>query len=431
MTPGRAAAASTRGRRRAAAFYRGLQAAALFGALAFFSPAFADPSGDSLSYKLAPGDRIMVTVFGQPEVSGDSTIDGAGKIVMPFIGSIEVKDLTIVECQKLILDRLSAGIFNQPSVSVRISELRPLYVLGDVRTAGSYPFRYGVTVKSAVALAGGFVVAEQAQGLSEFLLADERVRQLAYQKQSLLVRQARIEAQRDGKDTITPPASLGAGDEKDIADLVAIEKETLDSQAATLKAQLDLMRSQQPRIQSEIDALNSRIATEDKQLELVKQQAEQYARLVKQGLGLQSAEIQFRLNAANQESNVWRLMAELSRLQRDSGDLSLRINDVEAAARRQIMAELLDVRQRLKELDITLPSAREVRAVRLQQAGSITGVEPIRSFSITRSRDGVVTVIQATDTTPLEPGDVIEIKKLLPRDAPPPNDSPQKLSSNR
>src|SRR5436305_10399811 len=106
MTRGRAAAASTRGPRCTMALRRWLQAAVLFGAVVLSSPAFADSPGDSRAYKLAPGDRITVTVFGQPEVSGDILLDSAGTIVMPFIGSIEVKNLTIVECQKLILDRL-------------------------------------------------------------------------------------------------------------------------------------------------------------------------------------------------------------------------------------------------------------------------------------------------------------------------------------
>ena len=37
-------------------------------------------SGDMRSHKLAPGDRIMVTVFGEAELSGDFPIDGAATI---------------------------------------------------------------------------------------------------------------------------------------------------------------------------------------------------------------------------------------------------------------------------------------------------------------------------------------------------------------
>jgi polysaccharide biosynthesis/export protein len=155
--------------------------AALLGALAFSPRLFAEPAADSRAYKLAPGDRITVTVFGQPELSGDITIDGAGIILLPFIGPIEVKDLTTFDCQNLVRNRLADGILQQPSVSVRISELRQLYVLGDVSTPGAYPFHYGGTVQSAVAVAGGFGLPQLLRGaaVSEFLLADERLRQLS------------------------------------------------------------------------------------------------------------------------------------------------------------------------------------------------------------------------------------------------------------
>ena len=79
------------------------------------------------------------------------------------------------------------------------------------------------------------------------------------------------------------------------------------------------------------------------------------------------------------------------------------------------MAELLEVRRRLNELDISLPIAREVREARLQQAVSLTGIEAARTITVTRSWEGQQTEFQATETMSLEPGDIVEIKKLLPR----------------
>lgn len=416
MTPGRTAIAGTLGRPRAHALRRCLRAAALLGAVAFSSTLLAESPGDSRAYKLAPGDRITVTVFGQTELSGDLLIDGAGNILLPFIGPIDVKEMTIPECQKLIHDRLADGILNQPSVSVRISELRPLYILGDVRTPGAYPFRYGSTVKSAVALAGGFGLASavQSTALSEFLLADERVRQLSFQKLALVVRRARIEAQYDGMSTFSPPSPPSPAEEADVAEIVAIEKQTFDSQALMLQNQLNLLRSQKPRIENEIGALNAQITTTKKQLELVKQHADQYSRLVKQGLGVASSELQYKLSEATHESELWRLMAQVSRLQMDTGELDLKIHDAEASFKRQLVTELRDVRDRLRELDVTLPSARDIREVKLQQAGSLAGVEASRAISVTRTRSGETKRFQATDDMPLEPGDIVDVKQLLP-----------------
>jgi len=400
------------------ALQRLLPSVALLGALAFSSPVLADPLQDGQGYRLAPGDRISVTVFGQADFSGDILIDGEGNILLPLIGPLKVEDLTISECRKLIHDQLAHGIINQPSVSVRISELRPLYVLGDVRAPGAYPFRYGSTVKSAVAAAGGFGLAEPTQNavISEFLQADERVRQLTFQKRALLVRLERLEAQRDGLTAFAPSSSPSSGNESDLQEIISVEKDTFDSQAALLQSQLRVLHSQKPRIENEIEALNAQIASTKKQLTVIEQHADQYDRLVKQGLGTANAELQLKLTEATQESELWRLKAQISRLQVDDGDLDLKLQDAQAAFKRQIIIELREVRERLRELEVTLPSAREIREVKLRQASRLAQLEVNRSVNVTRTRRDQITAIQGTDTMLLEPGDVVEVKQLLPRD---------------
>ena len=144
-------------------------------AMSLLPAAAAAEDGDNRAYRLAPGDRIMVTVFGQPDLSSDLLIDDAGTVAVPLTTvPVEVKELTVSEAQKRIGDRLVADrILRVPAVSVRISELRPLYVLGDVRLPGAYPFRYGSTTQSAVALAGGFGPGEMLRraAISEYLQA--------------------------------------------------------------------------------------------------------------------------------------------------------------------------------------------------------------------------------------------------------------------
>ena len=83
-----------------------------------------------------------------------------------------------LSAEQRIVERLADGILVNPSVFVRVAELRPVQILGDVRAPGSYPFRYGSMVKSAIAQAGGLGTAERGSAISDLLLADERVRTL-------------------------------------------------------------------------------------------------------------------------------------------------------------------------------------------------------------------------------------------------------------
>jgi polysaccharide export outer membrane protein len=403
----------------AAAFRRFSQAVCL---AVLLSPAALSAEGvDSRAYRLAPGDRITVTVFGQPELSGDVLVDNAGTIAIPLTDPIEVKDLTLRECQKRIGDRLADGILRKPSVSVRVAEPRPLYVLGDVRLPGAYPFRYGSMAKSAVALAGGFGPGELLRNtaVSEFLLADERVRQLTLQKRTLLVRRARLEAQRDGQETFSPPAVADADDDKDTVEIVANEMDIFATQSAIVRDQIELLRSQKPHLQEQIGANTEEGNAGKKQLDLIRQQIDRYGKLVKQGLGIQNNDFQYRVLEANQEAAVWRLLSEVSRLEMQSGDLDFKIKGVEAAFKQQIAKELQETRDRLDELEVTLPAANRVRDVKLQYAGG-AAQDGKHLISITRMRNGHPVVLDANETTPVEPGDVIDVKNemqlVLPHD---------------
>lgn len=398
----------------AAQFRHALRAACL--AVLLFPAALLAEDVDSRAYRLAPGDRLNVTIFGQPELSGDVLIDDAGIVSIPLASPIQVKDLTVSECEKRIGERLLAdGILRAPSVGVRIAELRPLYLLGDVRLPGAYPFRYGSTTQSAVALAGGFGTGEvpRSAAVSEYLQAQERVRQLTLQKRTLLVRKARLEAQRDEQPSFSPP-DFGDAAGKDIAEIVANEQDIFNTQAAILRNEINLLRSQKPLLQQQIDANNEQGVAGKKQLDLIRQQIDRYGSLLKQGLGTQNNDFQYRVLEANQEASVWRALSDVSRLQVESGDLDFKIREVEATFKRQVATELQLTREHLGELEITLPAATRLRDVKLQYAGGAVGQDVRHSISITRVRNGHAMILDADERTPVEPGDVINIRNEMP-----------------
>lgn len=107
-------------------------------------------------YTLDSGDKLRVTVFGQPDLSGDFAVDGSGTISMPLIPPVEAGGLTTNELQASIADALGRTLLRNPNVSVQVTEFRPFFILGEVSKAGQYPFVNGMTVQSAVAIAGGF-----------------------------------------------------------------------------------------------------------------------------------------------------------------------------------------------------------------------------------------------------------------------------------
>lgn len=117
--------------------------------------AYAKPQA-SEPYTLDSGDKLRVTVFGQPDLSGEFAVDGSGMIAIPLIPPVKAGGLTTTELQASIAEALSRTLLRDPNVSVEVTEFRPFYILGEVTKAGQYPFVNGMTVQSAVAIAGGF-----------------------------------------------------------------------------------------------------------------------------------------------------------------------------------------------------------------------------------------------------------------------------------
>jgi polysaccharide export outer membrane protein len=107
-------------------------------------------------YTLAAGDRLRVIVFGQDSLSNAYAVDGAGRIAMPLIGSVRVEGLDPPAAERAIATRLRNGYVRDPKVSVEVEAFRPFFVLGEVSNAGQYPFVDAMTVRTAIAIAGGF-----------------------------------------------------------------------------------------------------------------------------------------------------------------------------------------------------------------------------------------------------------------------------------
>ncbi len=107
-------------------------------------------------YTLAAGDRVRVIVFGQDSLSNSFAVNSSGDIAMPLIGMVPARGRTTDQLAHEIADRLRNGYVRDPRVSVEVEAYRPFFILGEVTTAGQYPYVNGMTVETAVAIAGGF-----------------------------------------------------------------------------------------------------------------------------------------------------------------------------------------------------------------------------------------------------------------------------------
>jgi len=113
-------------------------------------------SSASFVYRLGTGDRLRISVFDEPRLSGDFAVDGGGVIAYPLLGSINVSDKTTAEVREQVALRLGAEFVRNPRVLVEVINYRPVYVLGEVARPGEFGYSEGLTAFALVAKAGGF-----------------------------------------------------------------------------------------------------------------------------------------------------------------------------------------------------------------------------------------------------------------------------------
>lgn len=114
------------------------------------------PPSPTGSFKLSPGDKVRITTYGEPTLTGEFAVSSDEVIAFPLIGNVETKNKDASAIQKEIETRLAAGYVRDPKVNVDVIAVRPVYVLGEVNKPGEYPFTQGLTVRGAVAKADGF-----------------------------------------------------------------------------------------------------------------------------------------------------------------------------------------------------------------------------------------------------------------------------------
>lgn len=110
----------------------------------------------SVDYVLGSADKVRVTVYGEPSLSGEFFISGSGIMSLPLIGEIKAGGMTLGQFQTAVQKALSDGYLKDPRVSAEVLTFRPFYILGEVEKPGTYPYTAGLTVLNAVATAGGF-----------------------------------------------------------------------------------------------------------------------------------------------------------------------------------------------------------------------------------------------------------------------------------
>lgn len=141
----------------------------LFGVLLMFASCAEKGEGPILSsgdryvasditsdYRLGVGDRVRLTVYNEPSLTGEYWVNPDGFISLPLIGNVQAGGKSVADIAADATARFGKGYLRDPKVAMEVIAFRPFYILGEVTEPGQYPYVSGLTALNAVATAKGF-----------------------------------------------------------------------------------------------------------------------------------------------------------------------------------------------------------------------------------------------------------------------------------
>lgn len=123
------------------------------------------PPAPIAAYRLGAGDEVRVLIPGLTAAEATNVtyvINDRGQLSLPLLGDVDAGGQTVPELQQSIATQLAQRqLLNAPTVSVQPVRLRPVYILGEVKTPGEYQYRAGMSVLAAISVAGGYTFRAQ------------------------------------------------------------------------------------------------------------------------------------------------------------------------------------------------------------------------------------------------------------------------------
>lgn len=107
-------------------------------------------------YVIAPGDEVLVTIWGSVDADLRMSVDRAGRITLPRVGTVQVAGVRHADLPAVI-ERRVAQVFRNFQLSATVGQIRGIrvFVTGFVSKPGTYSISNLSTVVSALMRAGG------------------------------------------------------------------------------------------------------------------------------------------------------------------------------------------------------------------------------------------------------------------------------------
>src|SRR4051812_38933962 len=79
-------------------------------------------------YKLGVADKIRITVYNEPTLSGEFRINADGSVSVPLIGNMQAAGASALDLQGALEAKYAEGFLRDPHIGVEVLTYRPFYI---------------------------------------------------------------------------------------------------------------------------------------------------------------------------------------------------------------------------------------------------------------------------------------------------------------
>ena len=367
-------------------------------------------------YLLSPGDQLEVGVLGVLSEPQKAVVGVDGMVSFPLVGEVKAAGRSLQDVRADVRDILTRQPFRRHGsdlgvstysiapneVSLQISEYRPVYVSGDVLHSGQVIYRPGLTVRQAVAIAGGFGK-ERSEGQLVQLRNKYESAALDFARSTLQADALSAElglANEPAKQTTFPGADLAttraiANEEKERS---AAREQAFDSKRSFLKSALG---------QSEvrIGVLETQVVNEQKGADLDAAEVTTVDDLFHKGLVPASRLTDVRRSSLLSSSRALQTKIALEDAKRDRTDLQSKLDSLDRDRKVELLTDLEKANSAMRNAAVELQGVQRELAL---QGDVSDGVQIMIFRNGSDAAHGVV----SNEDAELLPGDTLDIKIL-------------------
>lgn len=381
---------------------------------------------------LAAGDTIAFSVLGAPALDRQATIGADGAIYLPVAGKVAASGLDVDELRERVYTALRDRAYRvtgpggedvwrrlqEDELFLDVAAYRPVYVTGNVVNSGAVPFRPGLSVRQALAVAGGVGLFTGESSELQILRLNGERRLLVGNMEVQLTELERLDValaavlEQQSSGSGSPEAGGGPPFGDPPSELEQLARRWLDARAelrALTASSNELMFS---RMESRLEVLEELDAVSQENLQF---DTEEFARATEAATlrpwsSLTAAEarrglLQSSTRALETASEVLRLKLDMERfsegVKADVANEQIQLLQAISSG----TANLQNLRQRLRTIDEQLV----VLGTR-----PLTDQEPSIEMKVFRAASGATEGEDALPDTILAPGDVLEVTLAMP-----------------